>query len=113
MGVKPIIATVTVATAGTRVRVTTSNIYVTSVYFEALNSGNTGSIYIGDSAVSSTLYMSALTAGQGFRLTIDSNPTRPSDANGGPEINLSSLYVDGTTNGNKVQVSYITRVGSV
>lgn len=113
MGVKPIIATVTVATAGTRVQVIAANTYVTSVYFEALGTAaNTGFIYIGDSSVTSSKYASAVTTGAGFSMSIGGIPQKPSDGNGGPEINLNTIYVDASTSGNKVNVSYFTRVGN-
>lgn len=110
MGIKPVVSgAVTVATAGTRVQVTASNIYVTSVYFEAL-SGNVGAIFVGDSTVSSVKYMTRLGAGGGFNLS--AQPGSVGSSSGGGEINLSTLYVDSATNGDKIMVTYMQRVGS-
>lgn len=105
MGVKPIIATKTVTNAGTATQVSTSNLYVTSVYFEALGT-NTGYIYVGLSDVTSTLYMTRLAAGEGF--TIDTDSFGHTDKT---ELNLTNLYVNSSVNNEKVQVSYMQRMG--
>lgn len=110
MGIKPVIATKTVATAGTRVQVSTSSVYVTAIYFEALKT-NTGVIYVGDSSVTSTLYMTALSAGTGFTVTTSAN-IHPGTSSGGNEVQLSAFYVDAGTSGDKVQVSYMQRLGT-
>jgi predicted RecA/RadA family phage recombinase len=110
MGIVPSISTKTVATAGTRVQAGTAGTYVTSIYFEALKT-NTGVIYVGDISVSSTLYMTALSAGSGFTVTTNHN-VRPGSSSGGNEVNLGSLYVDAGTSGDKVQVSYMQRLGT-
>jgi len=110
MGVKPIVAVKTVATAGTRVQAVSGNVYVTSCYFEALKT-NTGVIYVGDSAVSSTNYIAALSAGVGFSFAADSFG-RVGSANGGTELNASTLYVDAGTSGDKVAFTYLQRLGS-
>jgi hypothetical protein len=106
MGVKPIISTVTVTTAATRVAISSTDLYVSSVYFEALGT-NTGYIYIGDSVVSSTAYMTRLAAGVGFAQSIDTTGGKT-----GVEINLKHYYVDSSVSGEKVQMSYMQRTGS-
>lgn len=110
MGVKPINATKTVTTAGTRVQFTATSTYATSIYFEALKT-NSGVIYIGDSTVSATKYIAALPAGVGFTFAADSFG-RAGSANGGTELQLSTLYADCSVSGEKVQWTYLQRVGS-
>lgn len=107
MSVALVNSTVTVTTAGTRVQTTaTTSILVSSVYFEALGT-NTNYIYIGLSNVSSTVYIARLDAGHGIAFTSDnSGGVRI----GGVDIQLSQLWVDGSTNGNKVQMTYQQRV---
>lgn len=109
MGIAPVNASKTVTTAGTRVQFTTSNIYCTSIYVEALSS-NTGNIYVGTSSVSSTVYIAKLAAGQGFSMTTDNHSAGSSS--GGSEYNLSFLYFDSAVSGEKVLVTYQQRVGS-
>lgn len=110
MGLKPVILTKTVTTAGTEIAVSSTDLYVTTVYFEALST-NTGVIFVGDLNVTSTLYMTRLAAGAGFSLSVPS-PIMPGSSSGGNELNLKHLYVDCSVNGEKVQVSYLQRVGS-
>lgn len=112
MGVKPTILTaVTVATAGTRVQVQVASQYCTSIYFEA-KLGNAGAVFIGDSTVSASKYRAAISAGVGHSINLTGASTRPSDSNGGPEVQLNSLYVDAATSGAIVMVSYIPRIGN-
>ena len=113
MAIKPITTTGTVTTAGTRAQLTASATYATSVYFEAAQSSvNTGLVYVGDSTVSSTVYFAALSPGQGINISIDVSPTRTSDANGGPELNLATFYIDAQTSGNTVHMTYLQRLGN-
>lgn len=109
MGIAPVNASKTVATAGTRVQFTTSAIYCTSIYVEALG-GNTGYIYVGGSNVSSTVYIARLGAGQGITFAIDGDP-KASAATGGNEYNLNFLYLDSSVSGEKALVTYQQRVG--
>ncbi len=111
MGIGPNVNTVTVTTAGTRTRVTSATTYVISIYVEALKT-NSGIIYVGDSAVSSTKYTTALTAGSGFGITSDAQG-KPSTSAGGGEIQLNSWYFDTSSSGDKVQVTYFERVGQL
>ena len=108
----PVLLKKAVTTAGTRVQLTaTTTILPMSVHFEPLAS-NTGVIYIGDSAVSSTNYM--------FRLTIPTTSANsgvgisaPAGARiGGAGIQLSSFWIDSSVNGDSVLCTYSYEVGS-
>lgn len=108
MAVTPVNSTLTVTTAGTRVQCTLdTSIKPTSIYFEALGT-NTGYIYVGLVTVSSTVYIARLSAGAGFPLKSDSSGNARI---GGVDIQLSNLYVDSSVNGEKVQMTYLYRVG--
>ena len=110
MAIIPKLLTKTVATAGTRVEVTTSTtILPTSIYFEALAT-NTGYIYIGDSTVSSTVYFARLSPGQGF--TFSSDGVGGSGRVGSIGFQLSAFYVDSSVSGEKVQVTYMNQIGA-
>lgn len=102
-GIKPVLSTVTVTTAATRVQLSTA--VAPSFYVEAHKS-NTGNVYLGDITVSATVYSAKLAPGQGFSMAAD-NPSRPILT----ELDLSVLYVDADTNGNKLQLTRLTRVG--
>jgi hypothetical protein len=113
MAVTPVNTTITVTTAGTRVRLTSdTNIKPSAVYFEA-DDGNTGYIFVGTVAVASTIYMAKLgvvsSVGQGFSLTAPG--AGGGFKAGGQGIQLSDLYVDSTVNGEKVQVTYVYSTG--
>ena len=110
MGISPQVSTVTVTTAGTRAQASASSRYVVAVYVEALKT-NSGVIYVGNSSVSSALYTAALSAGAGFGITADSHG-RVSTTSVGPEIQLSSIWFDTSSSGDKVQVTYFERVGT-
>lgn len=77
--------TITVATAGTRVQLSSDVVLVTNIKFKA-PSGNTGLIAIGDSTVSMTNGYE-LGAGQTLEFA---------------RLVLSEIYVDAATNGDKV-----------
>lgn len=98
--------TVTVTTAGTRQRVVTdaASIYrrVRNALFTAAH-GNGGDIYIGDSAVASTIYAMRLEAGQSVSAGGDGVSKHPGDENN--FIDLYNTYVDTSNNGDKVHVS--------
>lgn len=111
MGIKPVNLAVTVATAGVRVQVIGPSTYVTSLYVEA-SVNNSGNLFIGVNDVSASKYVAAITQGQGFQIATDNKVSRPSDANGGPEINLNSIFVDAATSGAVAFVSYLQRTGS-
>ncbi len=110
MGIKPVRATITNTTAGTRTQCTSASNYATSIYFEAAKA-NTGNIYLGLSDVSSTVYISCLAAGEGFAVNIDGSVIRAGSATGGNEIQLTSFWIDSSVSGEKCQFTYMQRVG--
>ena len=87
-----------VTTAGTQVRSSTTDLYVTSVTFRA-KKGNTNDIYIGDSDVSNSYP------------DLDANQTVTFEApivNGHHSaINLKEIWVDADTNGEGIDVWYV------
>lgn len=109
MAVTPVHTTKTVTTAGTRVQLTaTTTILPSSVYIEALGT-NTGYIYLGLVTVSSTVYISRLSAGQGIWIAADAPGTR--GGLGSVGLQLSSLYIDSSVNGEKAQMTYMFPTG--
>jgi hypothetical protein len=92
---------VTVTTAGTRVQITSSHIVTTNIIIQAL-SGNTGTVYVGNSSVSSSLCMVALAAGAAITLT----PGAMGNDMGG--LDLSEFYIDASQNSQSVNVGYTT-----
>jgi hypothetical protein len=88
---------VTVGTAGTRQRVTTTPTPVRGIRFES-DDGNTGAIFIGDSTVSATAY--------GLRLASAGNNSDWIKFDGQTPGELADFYVDVATNGEKAQ--YLT-----
>ncbi len=93
----------TVTTAGTRVQISTSATEITTLVVQA-DPTNTGYVYVGDSAVSSTVAFAALAAGQAFALSQD-----PSGRAGGEELVLSDYWIDSSVSGAKAYVSHIKR----
>lgn len=91
----------TVTAAGTQEAISATPLLVTSVIIQALP-GNTNNIYIGDSSVSSALNMATLDSGQVV--------TFSGTALGGDSglIDLGAVYVDADTNGEGVNVGYLT-----
>lgn len=96
-----ILAPVTVATAGTRVQITSSKLGASGIIFQA-NSANTGKIYIGDNTVTSSNGM-AIGPGESFTITSQSI-----DGNMDAELILSDFYVDADTSGNSIRIQYLT-----
>lgn len=97
MALKPVThAVVTVATAGTRVQVDTTNVIGTTLIFQAA-SANTNGIYIGDVTVAASNGI-RLTAGQSFTITGD-NRMGYCD-----ELQTVDWYVDSDTSGNVCRV---------
>jgi hypothetical protein len=97
---KPVvIATITVATATTRVQVTDASgrYFATSICFQA-DPANTGNLYIGDSAVTAANSM-AIVPGGFYAVTADSRPRGGAD-----QFDIRDFYVDAETSGNKVRV---------
>lgn len=110
MAVTPVHATKTVTTAGTRVQATTDTaIKPSSVYFEALGT-NSGFIYVGLVTVTSAIYITRLSAGQGFSLDAD-GAGGLNYRTGGQGLQLSALYFDSSVSGEKVQMTYLFPTG--
>lgn len=97
------LAQVTVTTTGTRVQVSTSDLAVTSVVIQAAPA-NTGNIYVGDDAVTSTRNSATLEPSRAWSISADG-----SGRAGQEEFVLSDFWVDSATSGDKVNVSYIKR----
>lgn len=109
MAITPTHVKKTVTTAGVPVQtVTDTDIKPSSVYFEATGS-NTGFIYIGLSDVNSSNYIARLAAGGNWSLTSDALGT--STRGGGSGLQLSSLYIDSSVNGESVQMTYLYPTG--
>lgn len=107
VGIGPTTITKTVAAAGTRVQVSTSDLFCSAVFFECDNTG-TGPIYVGDVTVVSTKYMTRLVKGNtGIWIMPGAFGARPQ----GGLINLKNFYLDAGASGDKCQVTYFQRVG--
>lgn len=100
--------TKTIASAGTRVQLTASATYVQAVFFEA-HEANAGSVYVGNSSVSTASYVKCLTAKQGF--SISALPHSQPGPDGGM-VELSKFWVDAGTAAQVVCVSYIMHLGT-
>lgn len=98
---------VTVASAGTRVRLKTTTTYAQSVFFES-HEANLGSLYIGNASVSTASYVKRLTAGNGFSMNARQGAYLGTD---GGMIDLSQLYVDAGTAAQVLLVSYVLHIG--
>lgn len=110
MAITPVHATVTVTTAGTRVQLSSDVDYKpASVYIEAAGA-NTGYIYVGLVTVSSTVYISRIAAGEGLTLEVP-GAGGPNYRPGGQGLQLSSLYIDSSVNGDKAQFTYLYAQG--
>jgi hypothetical protein len=99
------IGAVTVATAGTRVRLTstlsdpTADVRTPWIFVQAAEA-NTGIIYVGVSDVANNKYIVALGAGEGMELT-------PTQIRGTEcEYFLNDFYIDASSNAQSVQVTY-------
>ena len=94
-------ANVTVTTAGTRVQVSTTDLFVKKVVL-AGHAANTGHIYVGGSTVSATV---------GLHLKVGAPPLvldAPLIDGRTDSINLKNMYVDASVNGEKVSLLYMT-----
>jgi hypothetical protein len=90
-----------VGTAGTRVQLSTTNLYASSLIIRA-KSANTGVIYVGDSTVASSNGM-FLAAGESNELS------GPPTKHGIPlNFNLKNIYIDSSVNGEGVIVEYVS-----
>ena len=106
MGIAPITAQVTIATAGTRIALSTqiTAAYVSSLYLEGLNT-NSGSVFVGNSTVSLTNYVACLPAGVGF--SMNAMPTSLEAGVGGGLVTIANIYFDATANAQVVMVSFM------
>lgn len=99
----------TVATAGTKVQVTTAaGTYAQSVFFEA-HEANTGSIYVGNSSVSTASYVKRITAGNGFSINARQDAMVGVD---GGMLDLSKFWIDAGTAAQVVCISYVLHIGA-
>lgn len=108
MGQIPKVLSVTVSTAGTRVRVITDSAdphrYMRSGYF-APYASNTGNVYVGDAAVSSSLYTDALAVADRITFEGDAVSANPSDRLN--YLDLYNVWVDADTSGNILFVTLL------
>ena len=96
------LAQISVTVAGTRQQISSVDIRTPLIVITAIT-GNTGLIYIGDSAVSSTKFILELAAGETAEI-------RATESNAfGEEFSLSDFYVDAATSADKINVGYIKR----
>ena len=94
----------TIATAGTREQLTTTNMKVLNVTFQA-ELFNTGIIYIGDNQVSSSNYAYGLVAGDSVSLDALILGLAPIF------ISLNEIWIDTSSDGDKLVVSMLQRSG--
>ena len=90
---------VTVTTAGTRVQVSTTDLFVKKIIVCG-HAANTGHIYVGDVTVSSTV---------GLQLKLSHDPVVIGDleiSGKDDTFNLKNMYVDSSVNGEKVSILY-------
>jgi hypothetical protein len=97
------LAQINLTSAGTRQQISATPILSPVVIITAAH-GNSGNIYVGDSAVASNCYAAVLAAKSSYTIT---GP----DINGHTrDVDLSSIYIDGGTTNDDVQVAYLERV---
>lgn len=108
MGIGLNVVNKTVATAGTRIQLTSSTIYATAVFIEA-HENNTGTIYVGNSTVASTTYTRRLLPGTGFQIAAE--PNAQAGQHGGM-LDLSKIYFDASANAQVVMVTYLDKLGN-
>jgi hypothetical protein len=96
------LAQINLTSAGTRQAISATPVYSPCVIVTAAH-GNTGNIYVGDSAVASNRYAAVLAAKSSYVIT---GPVM-----GGFEqlIDLSTIYIDGGTTNDDVQVAYFEK----
>lgn len=104
-GVKPNISTKTVATAGTRIQLSATDLIVEWFRVESV----AGTIFLGDVTVVSTLYMAKLAAGIGYDMKPPGDPNNARGVNG-KCFNLKHWYIDSVGNGDKAQLTYFQRL---
>lgn len=101
MASKPVLAKVTIATAGTPVQLNPADWQATSLLIQA-DPLNTGSIYVGDTTVSSSTGI-ALSAGQTLSITPDEIRAHSEG------IVMNDIWFDTATGGNAARITYLKR----
>lgn len=105
----PVQVTKTVTTAGTRVQVSTTDLFVTAFYCETPRA-NTGYIYLGGSAVSSTVFIHEFAIGKDvFSMA---SPTAGLGRVPANCFNLKDFWIDSSVNGETVKITYLLPVGA-
>lgn len=97
-GVPVSVAQITVTTAGTSKPLSTTSLAAMEIYVSA-PSGNTGSVFVGDSTVSSTRGIE-IPKGTTQKLCIEM----------GRNMDLKDWYVDAATSGDKLNVVFIKNI---
>lgn len=90
----------TLTLAGTRQQITSAQTIAYSVLITA-TSTNAGNVYVGNVSVSSTNSAIVLAAGKSFQF----GPIINAGA-GAEKIDLSKIYWDGSSTGDKISISY-------
>ncbi len=88
----------TITAAGTRERLTTSNLTVHQVVIQGIK-GNTNDMYVGDSSVSAT----------NPGITLDARDSTSFGGGGDTSIPLKEIWLDADTNGEGVNVFYLEK----
>ena len=107
MALKPVTIIATVATAGTRVQVSASDIPVSWIRFQAKHS-NTGDVYIGDNTVAAAKYIAYVHTTENPGVELKTNDGAKTTGN---QMLLSDFYLDAAVNGEICMVSYLPRLG--
>jgi hypothetical protein len=94
---------VTVTTAGTQVQVSATPIYVDQFIVEGKR-GNTGFIFVGDADVSSADYAVSLASAVNHRFVAPHQDNK---------IDLSSVWIDSSVNGEIAMVTYYKKNDNV
>lgn len=92
---------VTVVSSGTAVPVHPSLLYVTSITIQA-DYTNVGNIYVGDSTVT-TLNGLEIPPGDAAEITADNSKA------GSEEFDISQIYINSSTTGNKAKIAVFRR----
>lgn len=111
-GLVPHVKSVLNITAGTRTQCYTVSTLAAWVHFEVV--GNTGTIYVGDSGVSSSNFMLTLAAGTagrqaGYDLKPPGSPEKAAGVNGAV-FDLSKFYIDSAGTNTTCNVTHFARL---
>lgn len=94
------IAQITVAASGTEVAVSATTLPAVKLWVSA-PSGNTGSIFVGDTTNIAT------TRG----IEVIKGTTAIIEAPGGDYFDLAAVWIDAATNGDKANITYLQKLG--